>query len=120
MIDWSQMKFPQEVASWVQDQYIMEVNVDSLLKTLDKNVESEIKRSFMRQYSPLSTIHEEKKTIGILECLIEVFGSIWSLLSVSLIRCYWTCMQESGTLRFNTSHWQGECGGVNIFVVIAL
>ena len=57
----SKMELLQEVTSWV-DQYVMEVNVDPLLKTVDKRIESQVKRSFMQQWSPFSTTHEEKKT----------------------------------------------------------
>ena len=57
----SKMELLQEVTSWV-DQYVMEVNVDPLLKTVDKRVESQVKRSFMQQWSPFSMTHDEKKT----------------------------------------------------------
>jgi hypothetical protein len=44
----------QEVNSWV-DQYVMEVNVDPLLKTVDKRVESQVKKSFLQQWSPFTS-----------------------------------------------------------------
>jgi hypothetical protein len=44
----------EEVTSWV-DQYVMEVNVDPLLKTVDKRVESQVKRSFIQQWSPFNS-----------------------------------------------------------------
>jgi len=49
----------EEVNSWI-DQYVMEVNVDPLLKTVDKRVQSEVKRSFLQQWSPFSSKKEEE------------------------------------------------------------
>lgn len=55
----------QEVTSWV-DQYVMEVNVDPLIRTVDKRVEEAAKKSFLQQWSPASsrstTTREEGKT----------------------------------------------------------
>lgn len=41
----------QEVTSWV-DQYVMEVSVDPLIKTVDKDVESQMKKSFLQRWRP--------------------------------------------------------------------
>ena len=49
----------EEVNSWI-DQYVMEVNVDPLLETVDKRVQSEVKRSFLQQWSPFSSKKEEE------------------------------------------------------------
>jgi hypothetical protein len=49
----------QEVNSWV-DQYVMEVNVDPLLKTVDKRVESQVKKSFLQQWSPFTSADGKK------------------------------------------------------------
>ena len=54
-------KLLQEVTSWI-DQYVMEVNVGPLLKTVDKRIESQVKRSFRQQWRPFSTTYEEKTT----------------------------------------------------------
>ena len=57
---WSRTSLLEEVVCWV-DQYVMEVNVDPLLKTVDKRVESQVKKSFIQQWSPFGTMHDEKK-----------------------------------------------------------
>lgn len=51
----------EQVTSWV-DQWVMEFNVDPLLKTVDKRIESQVKRSFIQQWSPFNLKNEEKKT----------------------------------------------------------
>jgi hypothetical protein len=49
----------QDVNSWI-DQYVMEVNVDPLLETVDKRVESQVKKPFLRQWSPFTSADGKK------------------------------------------------------------
>ena len=49
----------QAVNSWA-DQCVMEVNVDPLLKIVDKRVESQVKKSFLQQWSPFTTADGKK------------------------------------------------------------